>query len=268
MSNLAESLLNRILILCDIKKLEGTAVQKRVISLVLLVSILLLCEMSTAELLVADDFKGGKLNDKYWKGQEESWDVKGGHLEIHRVEGDGNGDVDFGYGLIEFEDFGLRLDFHLLVDPFASKMELLFRANEDLHFYQLIITPADGAGRPNSARWYKREGNDRGTWNEYRELRTELPIEVVSKQWYTLALLGDGNMFQLYIKEQGALVFEKVTEWRDPKNLHPRGVFGIHTNQLQHYYIDNFYLYDRPGEVNLAVKSEGKLALTWASLRQ
>ena len=234
----------------------------------LIMSVLLLCQVSDAKLLVADDFKGGKLNNKYWKGQDESWDVKGGQLEIHRIGGDGNGAVDFGYGLIEFENFGLRLDFHLLVDPFPCKMELLFRANIDYHFYQLIITPSDGAGRPNSARWYKREGNDRGTWNEYRDFRAEFPIQVDSLMWYTLALLGNGNTFQLYIKKQGDLIFEKVTEWTDPKNLHPKGTLGIHTNQLQHYYVDNVYLYDSPGGINLAVEPQGKLAVTWANLKQ
>lgn len=233
----------------------------------LLASVLFLCQTSGAELLVADEFKG-KLNNKYWKGQDESWDVKNGKLEIHRLGGDGNGEQDFGYGLIEFEDFGLRLDFQLLNNPAPSKMELLFRANEDYHFYQLIITPIDGFGRPNSARWYKREGNDRGTWNEYREQRAEFPFPVQTMSWYTLALLGDGNDFQLYIKEQGALVFEKVIEWSDPKNLHPKGVLGIHTNQLQHYYIDNLYLYDNPNGVNLAVEPHDKLAVTWGELKR
>ena len=241
--------------------------RKIVMLFCLLASVLFLCQTSGAELLVADEFKG-KLNNKYWKGQEKSWDVKNGKLEIHRLEGDGNGEEDFGYGLIEFEDFGLRLDFQLLSDPDPSKMELLFRANEDYHFYQLIITPIDGFGRPNSARWYKREGNDRGTWNEYREQRAEFPFPVQTKLWYTLALLGDGNDFQLYIKQRGALVFEKVIEWSDPKDLHPKGVLGIHTNQLQHYYIDNLYLYDNPNGINLAVEPHDKLAVTWGELKR
>ncbi len=241
--------------------------RKIVILSCLLASVMLLCQTSGAELLVADEFKG-KLNNKYWKGQDESWDIKNGKLEILRLGGDGNGPMDFGYGLIAFEDFGLRLDFQLLNDPAPSKMELLFRANEDYHFYQLIITPIDGFGRPNSARWYKREGNDRGTWNEYREHRAEFPFPVQTMSWYTLALLGDGKDFQFYIKEQGALVFEKVIEWSDPKNLHPKGVLGIHTNQLQHYYIDNLYLYDNPNGVNLAVEPHGKLAVTWGDLKR
>jgi hypothetical protein len=81
-------------------------------------------------------------------------------------------------------------------------------------------------------------------------------------------LLGKGNTFQLYIKNQGDLIFEKVTEWTDSKNLHPKGVLGIHTNQLQHYYVDNVYLYDSPGGINLAVEPQGKLAVTWAALKQ
>lgn len=167
----------------------------------LLILVLFLYQISHAELLVADDFKG-KLKDKYWKGQKESWDIKNEHLEIHRVAGDGNGAEDFGYGVVEFEDFGLRLDFYLFNDDdFPSKMELLFRANEDLHFYQLIITPANGFGRPNSARWYKREGEDRGTWNEYRDFRAEFPFPVLTKEWYTLALFGKGSTFQLYVKK-------------------------------------------------------------------
>ena len=98
--------------------------------------------------------------------------------------------------------------------------------------------------------------------------RAEFPFPVTTKEWYTLALLGDDNNFQLHIKKQGELVYEKVTEWRDDKNLHPKGVLGIHTNQLQHYYIDNLFLYDNPREVNLAVEPEGKLAVTWANLKR
>lgn len=236
----------------------------------LIASVLFLCHISVsdAKLLVADDFSG-KLNKKYWKGQEGSWKVKGGQLEIERLGGDGNAPEDYGYGLIEFEDFGLRLDFYLFDDDdFPSKMELLFRANEDYHFYQLIITPENGFGRPNSARWYKREGNDRGTWNEYRDFRAEFPFPVTTKEWYTLALLGDNNNFQLHIKRRGELIYEKVTEWSDDKNLHPKGVLGIHTNQLHHYYIDNLFLYDNPREVSLAVEPEGKLAVTWANLKR
>ncbi len=228
----------------------------------------LIAAIGDAKLLVSDDFEG-KLNDSYWIGQDESWDVGRGRLEIHRIAGDGNGEVDFGYGKVEVEDFGLRLDFHLLNDDdFPSKMELLFRANVDYHFYQLIITPANGFGRPNSARWYKREGNDRGTWNEYREHRSEFPFEILTEEWYTLALLGDGNTFQLHIKRQAELVFQPVFEWSDPKNLHPKGVIGFHTNQLQHYYVDNLYLYDRPNELSLAVEPHGKLSVTWAALKQ
>lgn len=240
--------------------------RKIVILCVLIISVLLLCQMSHAKLLVQDDFKG-KLKDKYWIGQKESWDIKNEHLEIHRVAGDGNGAEDFGYGIVEFEDFGLRLDFYLFSDPQPSKMELLFRAN-DLHFYQLIITPADGFGRPNSARWYKREGEDRGTWNEYIDFRDEFPIPIQTKVWYTLALLGDDSDFELYIKKQGELSFEKVSDLSDVKNLHPKGVLGFHTNQLQRYYIDNLFLYDNPREVSLAIEPHGKLAVTWAALKQ
>ncbi len=242
--------------------------RKIAILVCLLISVLFLYQMSYAELLVADDFKG-KLKDKYWKGQKESWKIKNEHLEIHRVAGDGNGAEDFGYGVVEFENFGLRLDFYLFNDDdFPSKMEVLFRANQDLHFYQLIITPANGFGRPNSARWYKREGEDRGTWNEYRDFRAEFPFPIETKEWYTLGLLGKGSTFQLYVKKQGALVFQKVSEWTDPKDLHPKGVLGFHTNQLQHYYVDNVYLYDKADEVNLAVEPAGKLAVTWAALKQ
>ena len=43
--------------------------RKIVIFFYLIMSVLLLCQVSNAELLVADDFKG-KLKDKYWKGTE------------------------------------------------------------------------------------------------------------------------------------------------------------------------------------------------------
>ena len=232
------------------------------------IALLFLVQNGDAKLLVADDFEG-KLKNEYWKGRDETWKVKGDKLEIHRNGELAADEVDFGYGVVEFEDFGLRLDFYLFNDDdFPSKMGLLFRANPDLHFYQLVITPANGFGRANSARWYKREGKDRGTWNEYRDFRAEFPFPVETKVWHTLALLGEGSTFQLHIKKQGELVFQKVSEWTDPKDLHLKGVLGFHTNELQHYYIDNLYLYDRPNEVSLSVDPNGKLAITWANLKQ
>ena len=92
----------------------------------------------------------------------------------------------------------------------------------------------------------------------------KFPFPIQTKEWYTLALLGNASTFQLHVKRQGELVFQKVSEWADLKNLHPKGVLGFHTNQLQHYYIDNLYLYDSPNQVSLAVESYGKLAVTWA----
>jgi len=232
----------------------------------LLICAALLCGNSSAKLLMSDTFEG-KLNKSFWKGQDKSWKVSKGALEIERLEGDGNGAEDFGYGLIEFDNFGLQLDFNLSDDPFPSKMELLFRANE-LAFYQLIITPFNGIGRKNSARWYKREGDDRGTWNEYIELRAEIPFPIDTNSWYTLALLGKGFDFQLYMKKQGEVEFQKVSEWSDAKQLHQKGTLGFHTNQLQHFFIDNVILYDTPGEVNLAVEPQGKLAVTWGRLKR
>ncbi len=224
-----------------------------------------LCGDSHAKLLMADTFDG-KLNGSFWTGQKASWNVKNDVLEIHRVAGDGNGAEDFGYGKIEFDDFGLQLDFQLLVDPFPSKIELLFRAKE-FQFYQLIINPINGAGKKNAARWYKREGGDRGTWNEYIEFRAEFPFPVETDTWYTIALLGSGFDFQLFIKKQGELKFQKVSEWSDPKKLHKKGTLGFHTNQLQHYLVDNVILHDTSAAINLAVEPQGKLAVTWGSLK-
>lgn len=232
----------------------------------LLICTAFLCSSSSARLLMSDTFDG-KLDKGLWKGQDASWKISKGVLEINRIAGDGNGAEDFGYGVMEFDDFGLQLDFNLDNDPFPSKMELLFRA-KDLAFYQLIITPVDGAGRPNTARWYKREGDDRGTWNEYIDLRAEIPFPVQTKTWYSLALLAKGFDFQLYMKKQGELEFQKVSEWSDAKKLHQKGTLGFHTNQLQHYFIDNVFVYSSPGEVNLAVEPQGKLAVTWGRLKR
>ena len=44
------------------------------------------------------------------------------------------------------------------------------------------------------------KGEDRGTWNEYIDFRDEFPIQIQTKVWYTLALLGKGSDFELYIK--------------------------------------------------------------------
>ena len=248
--------------------------RNNILMLVICFSVVLICDVIEARPLVFDDFKNGKINDSFWDkkgGVKAAWKVdkfqSDNRLEVHRIAGDGNGADDFGFGTIKFKDFGIQLDFYLLEDPFPTKIEILFRASIDLFFYQLIVNPVNGAGKKNIARWYRREGEDRGTWTEYIEHRAELPIPVETKAWYTLSILGRGSNFELYIKRAEDASSKKVCAWRDPKNLHPEGVMGIHTNQLQHYYIDNVKIYDKPTEVELNVESHDKLAVTWGEAK-
>ena len=214
-----------------------------------------------------DDFEG-KLSVDDWAPQD-SWSIDSGILEINRVAGDGNGDDDFGYGMHVFTDFGLRFDFRLGSDPQASKMEILFRATEK-HFYQLIITPANGFGRKNSARWYRREGDERATWKEYAEFRADLPFTLTTDVWYSLGLRGEGFDFEVHVKERGHLDALLVSAWTDVEGLHPEGTFGIHTNQGHNYEVDNFFLYDNPADLQgfLPVEPGGKAAVRWASLKR
>ena len=244
--------------------------------LIICFSVVLVCNVIEAELLMLDDFTNGKINDSFWLkegGVKAVWKVDkfqdDNRLEIHRTKGDGSGPDEYGFGLVKFKDFGIQLDFYLLEDPFPPKIEILFRANRDMFFYQLKINPVNGAGKKNIARWYRREGADAGTHKEYVEHRAKLPIPVETKAWYTLSILGKGPNFELYIKRTEDASSQKVYAWRDPKNLHPEGVMGFKTNgKLTHYYVDNVKIYDKPLEVELGVESHEKLAVTWAELKR
>ena len=143
---------------------------------------------------------------------------------------------------------------------------LLFRASEDFKFYQLYVTPADGVGTKNSARWYVRTDEDRNTWKELRDLRTKLPFPVISKQWYTLMLTGRGFKFGLYLKKKEDKISKKVMDWTDQKSLHPEGTIGFISNLERHYYIDNLWLFDLP--VDLAVEPKEKITVCWGRLKQ
>ena len=247
-----------------------------IVMLIICLSVVLVCNVIEAKLLMFDDFKGGKINDNFWRkegGVKAAWKVdkfqSDNRLEVHRIAGDGNGADDFGFGTIKFKDFGIQLDFYLLEDPFPPKIEILFRANRDMFFYQLKINPVNGAGKKNIARWYRREGADAGTHKEYIEHSAKLPIQVETNAWYTLSILGKGPNFELYIKRTEDASSKKVYAWKDFKNLHPEGVMGIHTNgKLTHYYIDNVKIYDKAHEVSLGVESHEKLAVTWAELKR
>lgn len=238
------------------------------IAMVAIVCALGVHQAAVAALIVSDDFEGKKLDPAKWAPQD-TWDADNGVLKIQQIAGDGNGPGDFGYGVDAFTNFGLQLDFKLASEPQASKIEILFRATE-FSFYQLIITPANGFGRKNSARWYKREGPDRATWNEYVDFRADLPFTVTTDVWYSLGLLGDRFDFELHLKERGAVNATLVSAWTEPKGLHPEGTFGIHTNQGHHYEIDNFFLYDNPNNIQgfLPVEAGGKAAVKWASLKR
>ena len=249
---------------------------KITLMLIIFFSVVLTCHVIEAELLMLDDFKNGKINDSFWRkagGVEAAWKVDkfqdDNRLEVHRTKGDGSGPDEYGFGLVKFKDFGIQLDFYLLEDPFPPRIEILFRANPDMFFYQLIINPVNGAGKENTARWYRREGADPGTQKEYIEHRVKLPIQVETNAWYTLSILGKGSNFELYIKRTEDASSKKVYAWKDFKNLHPEGVMGIHTNgKLTHYYIDNVKIYDKAHEVSLGVESHEKLAVTWAELKR
>jgi len=229
---------------------------------------LAVCQAAVASLIMKEGFDTNALDVDRWAPQD-SWVVDSGVLEINRVAGDGNGGEDFGYGKDEFTDFGLRLDFRLGTEPQVSKMELLFRAT-DFAFYQLMITPANGFGRKNSARWYRREGDDRATWKEYTEFRADFPITVTTDVWYSLGLLGDGFDFEVHIKERGSLDALLVSAWTDPDGLHAEGTIGFHTNQGHNYEVDNVFLYDSPRDLKgfLSVGPSGKAAVAWAALKR
>ena len=82
---------------------------KVIICVCLAIALLLLPQIGGAELLVADDFEG-KLKNKYWKGQDESWKVKGGKLEIHRLAG-----METARLILDTDSLSLRiLDFALI----------------------------------------------------------------------------------------------------------------------------------------------------------
>ena len=135
---------------------------KITLMLIIFFSGVLTCNVIEAELLMLDDFKDGKINDSFWRkagGVEAAWKVDkfqdDNRLEVHRTKGDGSGPDEYGFGLVKFKDFGIQLDFYLLEDPFPPRIEILFRANPDMFFYQLIINPVNGAGKENTARWYR-----------------------------------------------------------------------------------------------------------------
>ena len=230
----------------------------------------LLVVVCESKLVMFDDFEG-KLNKKHWthgvQARKIDWKTKGGNLEILPT---GVGWSYFGYGKVAFKNFGLQLDFQPLHDEFGngSWIGLLFRASEDFNFYQLYVTPEDGIGTKNYARWYVRNGEDKNTWEELRELRTKLPFPVISKQWYTLTLTGRGFKFELYLKKKKDAISTKVMAWTDPKSLHPEGTIGFISDLERHYYIDNLRLFDSPNEANLAIEPVGKVTTFWGRLKQ
>ena len=233
------------------------------------ISFLLFAAVCESKLLMFDDFERGKLNKEHWTHGAQAlkidWKIKGGKLEILPT---GVGWSYFGYGKVPFKNFGLQFDFQPLHDKFGNGcwVGLLFRASEDFKFYQLYVTPADGVGTKNYARWYVRTDEDRNTWKELRDLRTKLPFPVISKQWYTLMLTGRGFKFGLYLKKKEDKISKKVMDWTDQKSLHPEGTIGFISNLERHYYIDNLWLFDSP--VDLGVEPKEKITACWGRLKQ
>ncbi|MBP95901.1 hypothetical protein CMK18_08100 [Candidatus Poribacteria bacterium] len=232
----------------------------------------LLITISESELLMFDDFEEAKINRNNWthgvQANKISWKTKNGHLEILPIGGGAGGAAAFGYGLVEFEKFGLQFDFQPLHDDFGngSWTGILFRASQDFKFYQLYITPEDGIGTKNYARWYIRNGEE-NTWKELRDLRTKLPFSLISKQWYTLTLTGKNFKFELYLKKKEDPISQKVMDWTDAKSVHRKGTIGFIADNSRHYYIDNLRLFDRPDEVNLSIEPIDRITTFWGKLK-
>ena len=107
-----------------------------IVMLIICFSVVLVCNVVEAKLLMLDDFANGKINDSFWLkegGVKAVWKVDkfqdDNRLEIHRTKGDGSGPDEYGFGLVKFKDFGIQLDFYLLEDLFPPRIEILFRAS-------------------------------------------------------------------------------------------------------------------------------------------
>ena len=95
---------------------------KITLMLIIFFSVVLTCNVIEAALLMLDDYKDGKINDSFWRkagGVEAAWKVDkfqdDNRLEVHRTKGDGSGPDEYGFGLVKFKDFGIQLDFYLLL---------------------------------------------------------------------------------------------------------------------------------------------------------
>ncbi len=204
----------------------------------------LLATVGESKLLMFDDFEEAKLNKKKWahgvQANKISWKIKNGHLEVLPIGGGAGGAAAFGYGLVESENFGLQFDFQPLHDDFdnGSWTGILFRVSQDFNFYQLYITPADGIGTKNYARWY------------------------------TLTLTEKSFNFQLYLKKREEAISQKVMDWTNTEGLHPKGTIGFIADNSRHYYVDNLRLFDNPKEVNLSIKPIGKVSTIWRQVKE
>jgi len=59
----------------------------------------------------------------------------------------------------------------------------------------------------------------------------------------------------------------QTKDWTDPKKEYPTGAVGFRSSGGEHMRYDNVLVYDNPHKGGTAVKSQGKLATTWADLR-
>lgn len=232
-----------------------------ILSLSILLFIAILVPLSTAEILLMEDFEDeASYTDKWiptagWSLVEDEiageqttvLDVLGGEIGLSVKD--------------DFGDFELEADFRV-VDGYLG---FIVRAQDADNLYMMQMTTAESAVTPGNLRWHTRVA---GTWAALPEpYLFDIHVDI----WYHIRIEVIDDSIKVYVAdaEDGRDALELIAEeWVPPSGDFQSGAIGFRDTGSENGRVDNVIV-ATPGGIEewLAVQPQSKLSALWGMIK-
>ena len=224
--------------------------RKKAVALMFLLSVLMLANPTVrsgkCEVLFADDFEAGEIDEDVWI-PAPSWEIVDGVL-------DANGGEVAGITVKnDFTDFEFSCDFNMVSPLWAAEPVLRAQDQSNLYLFQ-IVADARHQFWPTT--------RVAGVWT-VAKIADESGVNPELGEWYSIKIIAEGGSFDGYYNHRGEEL-KFAFNWED--DTFTEGAIGFRELGGEHCMYDNV-LVTTIGHSAGAVNPGGSLSATWGELK-